>query len=373
MDRLVDKLVALVACLPALALAAGGTADRGVVAALLVAVISAAAAEVARGRWRLAGPLALAALACAEPAAAALLGVAAYDLALCARVDGGWLRAAPLVTVAALALSWLTGALPPVAALLSAVALTASLRLGGAAGRFDAERARGLRARDELRAAELELARRNRELVDAQDYEVRLATLSERARIAREIHDNVGHLLTRALMQAEALRVAHARDAAHDGLAAVASTIREALAEVRASVHDLRDETCDLSVRVRAVAEGACEGTRLTASCRVEAGEAPAQVTACLLAVVRESVSNALRHSDATRVSVDLVEHPALWRLTVTDDGTGAAPGGPSETARGMGLASMEERVRSLGGSFRAGAGPRGGWVVFASVPKGGS
>ena len=87
----------------------------------------------------------------------------------------------------------------------------------------------------------------------------------------------------------------------------------------------------------------------------------------CLLAVVREALSNTLRHSDARHVSVELAEHPGLWRLRVADDGDAAAP---APDGAGMGLASMEERVRALGGSFQAGPGERGGWVVFASVPR---
>ena len=83
---------------------------------------------------------------------------------------------------------------------------------------------------------------------------------------------------------------------------------------------------------------------------------------------MREAVSNVLRHADACHVSVELVEHPGLWRLTVTDDGRGGAVGDGS----GMGLASMEERVRALGGTFRAGPGTQGGWAVFASVPRAG-
>lgn len=371
MERLVDKLVALVACLPALA-AAVGVVDRGVVAALLVAVISAAAGEVARGRWRMVVPAALCALALAEPPMATLVGVAGYDLARLSEKRAGLRRALPLVLACAPALQCATGRLGVVAAALSVGSLVVTSRLGASAARVEAERFRGRLVRDELRAAELELARRNRDLVDAQDYEVRLARLSERARIAREIHDNVGHLLTRAVMQAEALRVVHARDGAAADFASVAGTVREALAEVRSSVHDLRDESCDLSVRVREETQGACAGTRLSASCRVEAGEAPAEVTACVLAVVREAISNTLRHSDAREAHVELVEHPAFWRLSVTDDGTTAPV--PEERAgegRGMGLVSMEERVRALGGTFRAGPGQRGGWIVFASIPKG--
>ena len=132
-------------------------------------------------------------------------------------------------------------------------------------------------------------------------------------------------------------------------------------------MHDLRDDGCVLSVQLRAAAEAACAGSGVEVSCRAEAADAPPAVTSCLLAVVREALSNTLRHSDAQHVSVELAKHPGLWRLRVADDGDAAAP---APDGAGMGLASMEERVRALGGSFRAGPGERGGWVVFASVPR---
>ena len=138
---------------------------------------------------------------------------------------------------------------------------------------------------------------------------------------------------------------------------------------MRASVHDLRDDACDLSVQVRAVVERACEGTALAPTVRVEAGEAPGcrgELPYCGRARGR---LNVLRHSNARHVSVELVEHPGLWRLAVTDDGT--TPAGAPDSRPGMGLASMEERVRALGGTFRAGPGEGGGWTVFASVPRG--
>lgn len=366
MKRLADKLVVFVVCLPALVAASGGTAGAGLVVALLAAVALAALCELARDRAVLVPPLALCALACVLPEAVALLGVATYDLCRVAVGERGCARAVPAAVLVPIAWGAARGVPDGLAVLLAVMGVVVGGWLGLRVGASELRRRDALRIRDDLAAARLALAQKNRELLDAQDYEVRLATLSERARIAREIHDNVGHLLTRAVVQAEAYRVAHDGEPVARDLAAVAGTVREALDEVRASVHDLRDDAADLSVQVRAVVERACEGTALVPTVRVEAGEAPAAVASCLTAVAREAVSNVLRHSDARHVSVELAEHPGLWRLTVTDDGTTAAPG----DGAGMGLASMEERVRALGGTFRAGPDERGGWTVFASVPR---
>lgn len=357
MERIVDKVIALACCVPALALAGTGFAATG---ALLAAVTCAFLAELLPKRTRIAPAALYCVLACVLPAGSVFTAPAAYDLA---RVS----PAASLAAAAPTAVALLTGAINPgvvaCGLLACAIAVALSLRTESTLR----ARSQTLLRADELRERELALEAKNRELLDAQDYEVRLATLNERARIAREIHDNVGHLLTRATVQVEAFRVVHTGEPVEQDLAAVADTLHEALDEIRTSVHNLRDDASDLSVQVRAVVERACAGTGISSSVNVEAEEAPAAIASCLTAVAREAVSNVLRHSNANRVAVELVEHPGFWRLTIVDNGTGTAP---DDTAGGMGLASMEERVRALGGTFHAGPGQYGGWTVFASIPK---
>ena len=114
----------------------------------------------------------------------------------------------------------------------------------------------------------------------------------------------------------------------------------------------------------------------------VRCDRVPANVSACLLAVTREALSNVLRHAGAEHVAVRCVEHPGLFQLEVADDGTARSAGdaaagdaatGDAAASTGMGLASMRERVEALGGTFRAGPRADGGWRVFATVPKGGA
>ena len=233
--------------------------------------------------------------------------------------------------------------------------------------RMACERARYRRLRDDQQEASLALAQKNRDLLAAQDYEVRLATLTERGRIAREIHDNVGHLLTRSIMQVEALQVVHADDEqVRDELEAVGETLHEAMGTVRASVHDLHDDAFDLRAQLqRAIAACGLPDVRLT----FDARDVPLPVAYGLLSVVREALSNVAKHSDATRVDVSVIEYPALYQLVVQDNGTTAAGSGDaSASSRGIGLHTMEERIGALGGRLRAEH--RKGFRVFASIPK---
>lgn len=238
--------------------------------------------------------------------------------------------------------------------------------------RVGSERERYRALRDEQQEAALLLSKKNHELMAVQDYEVRLATLSERSRIAREIHDNVGHLLTRSVLQVEALQVVHADNERVRGeLASVGATLHEAMDTVRRSVHDLHDDAFDLRARLEGVID-ACglDGVRLVYDVR----DVPLPVAYGLVAVVREALSNVAKHSDATRIDVSVIEYPALFQLVVQDNGSHDAGESRLETTHaaptsgGIGLQTMEERVSALGGRLHAGY--RKGFRVFATIPK---
>uniref|UniRef100_UPI0028EA0B71 histidine kinase n=1 Tax=Actinomyces oris TaxID=544580 RepID=UPI0028EA0B71 len=102
--------------------------------------------------------------------------------------------------------------------------------------------------RDDLREKVLTLQDTNAQLLQAQDYELRAAALAERTRIAREIHDGVGHLLTRLLLQVKALQVVHREE---PGVVADLTTLDggldEALDSMRRSVHALSDDGEELA------------------------------------------------------------------------------------------------------------------------------
>lgn len=255
MDRVIDEIILVALCLLLLPFAAFSGAH---VAALLCAIVVACCFDVyphARLRFAAAGAYELAALF--VPEFSALLPVVAYVLF----GERFWLVRLSWIMPLAAALRTQDVLLVPAAVLCAAACLMA-----WRTKRAGEERERYRALRDEQQEASLSLANKNRELMAAQDYEVRLATLSERSRIAREIHDNVGHLLTRSVLQVEALQVVHADDeCVRGGLASVGATLHEAMDTVRKSVHDLHDDAFDLRARLEGVI-GAC-GWTTCASC----------------------------------------------------------------------------------------------------------
>ena len=374
MNRLFDKSIVLACCIAA---AMGLAVDARLVAAFCLGVIATSLAEVVQGnrarRVSEAASYACIIAAVFVPPFVPFAPLALYDIARRVRRERIWpALAIGAVFVCALVADLRGGVLTTRTLLLTAILSVAATLLSLRTAQLEREQRRMRRTRDELQERALALEARNRDLADRQDYEVELATLAERARIAREIHDNVGHQLTRASLQTEALRVVHANE---PGVAAdfadVKYTVDEALQLVRASVHALNDNAVDLSVQLERIVEGTRSDGGPQIELEVMAEHAPANVANCFAAVLREALSNTMRHACAQTVTVRCMEHPSFYQLIVTDDGVGEVQASGRGTAEGMGLASMRERIEALGGTFTAG--PRagaGGWRVFATVPK---
>ena len=226
--------------------------------------------------------------------------------------------------------------------------------------------------RDDLREKVLTLQDTNAQLLQAQDYELRAAALSERTRIAREIHDGVGHLLTRLLLQVKALQVVHRDEpGVVSDLATLDTGLDEALDSMRRSVHALSDEGEELATSLNLLGSR-CGIAAVSVDCSTDV-EPPAAVARCIGAVVREALTNAARHGRAHSARVVVTDYPAFWQVTVDNDGVVPVEDEPAVDGHGgagLGLRSMTERVEALGGRVRITPRPR--FTVFATIPKNG-
>lgn len=200
------------------------------------------------------------------------------------------------------------------------------------------------RQRDDLIELSRKLESRVEQLIESQDYEVRLATLHERGRIARDIHDTVGHLLSSAILQIGALLTVTNDPAMQGSLQAVKETLDQGMNSIRESVHGLHEESLDLYAQLDALVR---EFRFCQAKLRYElASELPVKARYAVLSIVREGLHNIVRHSNATQATVSLLEHPQLVQLTIRDNGTQSAV----QDASGMGLDSIAQRVAALDG-----------------------
>lgn len=211
--------------------------------------------------------------------------------------------------------------------------------------------------------------------LDLEAYAARVAELSaatERNRLARDIHDSLGHHLTAMSVQLEMASEFQNLDpdAARRALEEARRSVRLALGDVRQSVRALRDEATRpaLSAALAALAQDGAAGPRVTVEVSGdEEGYGVAESTA-LYRAAQEAVTNACRHARASQVTVVVRLAGGAARLEVTDDGRGFAP---EAAAAGFGLLGMRERVHLVAGSVDVESGPGAGTRVTVTVPRG--
>lgn len=238
-----------------------------------------------------------------------------------------------------------------------------------------------------------------------QEQHIRIATLAERTRIAREIHDNVGHMITRTILQTQALSVV--AQSMNDSRTAqdfqsVQHSLNEAMTLIRQSVHDLEDSGTDFQSQISAAAYSL---NNVYPTLHIDLDNAiphaPAAVTRNFISIIHESLTNAIRHAHAEYVQISLQDFPAFWQLVILNpyhptaqkisaehesvEESGHKQHSMSteknttvnntailhERSTGMGIADIEARARLLGGTALCGK-FNNRWRVFVSIPKGG-
>jgi signal transduction histidine kinase len=255
------------------------------------------------------------------------------------------------------------------------VAAMTSLLAGNLQQALSQSRARA----DELRQLSEQLESRvaaQTEQILSQERET--ATMAERTRLAREIHDGIAQGLTGIVVQLGAARRATLSGAATSGdhLDLAEHMAREALAEARRSVWNMRApalERGDLSDALRGLVERQGQlGVGGAFHLIGEPRPLPPDIESALLRVAQEALANVLKHAGAGRVSVELAFRPEQIRLTVSDDGRGFSADALERPAQpgpwgGFGLSGMRERLAYFGGSLELHN--DGGAVVTAWAP----
>ncbi len=210
------------------------------------------------------------------------------------------------------------------------------------------------------------------ELQRTREELARLAVAQERERFARDLHDLLGHTLSLVVVKAEAVRRLVPRDpaAAVEHAADIERVGREALTDIRHAVSGYRGAGLDRELTsARTALEAA--GVVLTLDRPTTAGTLPDDAEILLGWVVREGVTNVVRHARASRCTISLQRTGPLTRLTIDDDGGPAAgpggPGGPAgragsagatataQAGAGAGLLGLQERAAALGARLDSG------------------
>jgi signal transduction histidine kinase len=203
----------------------------------------------------------------------------------------------------------------------------------------------------------------------------RRAVADERARIARELHDVVGHSVSVMTVQASAVRrlLEPDQDQVSEALHVVEQTGREALAEMRRMVGVLRhaEEAPALAPQPslgeieKLVQHARDRGLPVELSIQGDPVDLPTGVDLTAYRLVQEGLTNAIKHARAEQAEVVIHYEDGHVELTVSDDGLGGGDGGGG----GHGLVGMRERVSVYGGKLEAGPRPEGGYRLSATLP----
>ena len=207
------------------------------------------------------------------------------------------------------------------------------------------------------------------------EADARAAVAEERARIARELHDVVGHSVSVMTVQASAVRrrLLPEQEQEREALEIVEQTGREALAEMRRLVGVLRrpEESPALAPQPslqhldRLVAQARESGLPVELQIEGQPTPLPPGVDLTAYRLVQEGLTNAIKHARASKADVVVRYSDGTVEVSVTDDGSGDGDGGGG----GHGLVGMRERVSVYGGELEAGPRPEGGYSLRARLP----
>lgn len=203
-----------------------------------------------------------------------------------------------------------------------------------------------------------------------------LSVLDERNRLARELHDAMTQTLFSLRLAVETAAALVATDPARAAteLDAARTLVDATFAELRALVFELRPPALDAdglvtTVRKHLEVAGRAHGLQVQLTAH-GADELSPQTEREVFRIVQEAVTNVLRHARAATLEVDLAFEPGRVTVTVRDDGVGFDPAARLIRSRRLGLTSMRERARALGGRLTVESAPGKGTTVSAEVPN---
>jgi signal transduction histidine kinase len=229
-------------------------------------------------------------------------------------------------------------------------------------------------ARSEIQRLATDLREANHRLTEYAAQVEELATMRERNRVAREIHDNLGHYLTVVNVQIEAAKtiMQSQPDKAQDALDKAQNLTQEGLAAVRRSVSALRESPLENQTLAEAL-EGLARELReagLVTELTIE-GESASRdpkVELTLYRAVQEGLTNVRKHARASRVDIWLRYMPEQIILTVQDNGVGANLA--NESSDRFGLIGIQERVQLLDGRMEIQTAPQQGFQFTITLPN---
>lgn len=231
-----------------------------------------------------------------------------------------------------------------------------------------------IRLQDTYNEHKISLEHEYQYLLKQQDNEINIATLNERNRIAREIHDNIGHMLSRSILQVGALIAINKDDTLNEPYQSLKESLNQAMDSIRNSVHDLHNDSIDLENNIQQLINS-------FDFCDVKldydiSNYVSKEIKYCFITITKEALNNTIKHSNATMVTISIIEHPSFYKYVYDDNGDDKNTANiiSKETLEeytyreGIGLNNMRERVKSLHGIINFHT--DNGFSIHITIPK---
>lgn len=373
--RIVDRTVVWLGTAASVIVLCGGHPGAADIAVILVAFILGLAGELRREEWvGLISSVAVFVASFFVPGMALLMPTAVYSLVNCKTVFP--VRISLAARIASACVMGVAVAFADFALTVKLTELFLSILafyLAFKTSRHDMVEA-DLRAKyDDARFDSLNSQKLREEAMKNADNEVYMARLKERNRIAREIHDNVGHMITRVIVQLQAIKIINKDPGVGEQLESVSQTLDLAMTSMRKSVHELHDDSIDMSLGINDITSTISDRFDVTVNTVIDS-PADNALKSNVLGIIKEAVTNIAKHSDGNKVLIEVVENVSFWRVKVFDNGSNPVreielAGTEMTEGGGIGLNNIASRAKAVGGRASIMSDEKG-FTVMVTIPK---
>ncbi len=186
-------------------------------------------------------------------------------------------------------------------------------------------------------------------LAEERSKDVEIAILSERNRISKELHDSIGHTISGAIIQTEAIKLL-SNENLKPQIDKLQENLKSGMGDIRATLHKIHDDSLDLKLKINEVAKN---NTKLKYLINYKiSSQLSYEAKSGIISLVKEAISNTLRHSDASSIKIELIEMPKHISIMIVDNGSVDVKS-KQNFKKGIGLISFDEFAKKYDGRFK--------------------
>lgn len=201
--------------------------------------------------------------------------------------------------------------------------------------------------RDELKEDTFYLEKYNKQLKIDKEKNIHIAILTERNRIARELHDSIGHAISSSILQVEALKIISNEEKVVENLDILQKTLKNGMNDIRKSIHNLYNESLDLENQIKKLCNE-IPNIKVDLVYKIE-DKLDYDIKFDILSVIKESITNCTKHSNATKLKISLISQPRFHSIIIKDNGSNFDEKKFIDN-KGIGLLSMNEIANKYNG-----------------------